>query len=464
MSSARFVTFDDALPIFVKILVEELGEGALREGVFLRDVTGRLTFVVREDRWSEKFVAVDRKVANTLPRHVDGTSYAVTTPDRIFDPSLGDSEVGYIVKISVGNASYRVRLVDRQAVGVDWLRTPKKNLLQTPIVVFASIKGGVGRSTALCVAASHLAGRGKRVLAIDMDLEAPGLGTMLLDARTMPKYGLLDYAVERILGDVPREFILDSVAPSWLANGRGRIDVVPAIGARTAKSPENVLPKIARAYLPTVVGDSEISFSSVVADYIKEVSDGSRYDVILVDARAGLHETTASALLGLGAEIYLFGVNQTQTFTGFDFLLSHVSQIAKVSDEFWERIRFVQTKALAPLPDEDFYGSIRELLTKILIGGRESEPDLQALSSDFDVDWDDSKAEVAAVDVSAPQEVIEGLTVLSIQEDEYYRVFDPVSKPALLASAAYEKSYSEFIRDLEALLSGYWAEEGFHAS
>jgi MinD-like ATPase involved in chromosome partitioning or flagellar assembly len=43
------------------------------------------------------------------------------------------------------------------------------------IVTFYSLRGGVGRSTALASAARILAGRGRRVLCIDMDFEAPGL-------------------------------------------------------------------------------------------------------------------------------------------------------------------------------------------------------------------------------------------------------------------------------------------------
>ncbi|MEX0740577.1 MAG: AAA family ATPase [Pseudohongiella sp.] len=44
-------------------------------------------------------------------------------------------------------------------------------------VTFYSFKGGVGRSMALANAAAELAMRGKRVLVVDFDLEAPGLHT-----------------------------------------------------------------------------------------------------------------------------------------------------------------------------------------------------------------------------------------------------------------------------------------------
>src|SRR4051812_16178325 len=43
------------------------------------------------------------------------------------------------------------------------------------VITFYSFKGGVGRSMALANIAVQLARRGKRVLAVDWDLEAPGL-------------------------------------------------------------------------------------------------------------------------------------------------------------------------------------------------------------------------------------------------------------------------------------------------
>lgn len=52
--------------------------------------------------------------------------------------------------------------------------------IQIPAVVtFYSLRGGVGRTTALAVAARMLAGLGRRVLCIDMDFEAPGLPYLL---------------------------------------------------------------------------------------------------------------------------------------------------------------------------------------------------------------------------------------------------------------------------------------------
>lgn len=64
------------------------------------------------------------------------------------------------------------------------------------VTTFYSFKGGVGRSMALANAAVELAKRGRRVLVVDFDLEAPGLDTfdVLHPRRAVP--GIIDFVRE----------------------------------------------------------------------------------------------------------------------------------------------------------------------------------------------------------------------------------------------------------------------------
>jgi MinD-like ATPase involved in chromosome partitioning or flagellar assembly len=61
------------------------------------------------------------------------------------------------------------------------------------VVTFYSYKGGTGRSMALVNVAALLAKRGKRVLVVDFDLEAPGLTTFASLRPTKPAKGLVDF-------------------------------------------------------------------------------------------------------------------------------------------------------------------------------------------------------------------------------------------------------------------------------
>lgn len=66
--------------------------------------------------------------------------------------------------------------------------------LQRPIVAtFYSYRGGAGSSTALAYTAQILASRGRRVLCLDWDLEAPGLPALFgKESEIKPEHGLVD--------------------------------------------------------------------------------------------------------------------------------------------------------------------------------------------------------------------------------------------------------------------------------
>ncbi len=70
------------------------------------------------------------------------------------------------------------------------------------ICTFYSFKGGVGRSMAMVNVAVDLAQRGRRVLAVDFDLEAPGLDTFPALAPKTQTPGLVDYVARYLETDV----------------------------------------------------------------------------------------------------------------------------------------------------------------------------------------------------------------------------------------------------------------------
>jgi MinD-like ATPase involved in chromosome partitioning or flagellar assembly len=64
------------------------------------------------------------------------------------------------------------------------------------IITFYSFKGGVGRTMALVNTGAELARRGRKVLLVDFDLEAPGLSTYDLLRSEKPKPGIVEYVTE----------------------------------------------------------------------------------------------------------------------------------------------------------------------------------------------------------------------------------------------------------------------------
>jgi hypothetical protein len=319
--------------------------------------------------------------------------------------------------------------------------------------VFASLKGGVGRSTALAVGAAGLAGAGYRVLAIDLDLEAPGLGPMLLDQGTLPEFGILDAMVETGLSELDDSFLADMVGPSALAGGSGRIDVIPVLGRRSLNNPADVLAKIARAYTEEIGADGQVA---TILDQIRALvdtfTDRNQYDVVLVDARAGLHETAAAAVLGLGAEVFLFGLDEPQTFQGFEVLLAHLARFAgreAGAPEWLNRLTVVQGKA--PIESDrraDFADRCQGLFSKVGLGPRPPQDSGNpGQPTGFgDLAWDDDVPDEEVL----PDDGWQPRTPVAILDDSRFRGFSPLLKRDLMVDKVYGSSFG-------ALLAQVWA-------
>ena len=244
-----------------------------------------------------------------------------------------------------------IKFLENRIVGQDWLTEPARGW-QSPNparFVFASLKGGVGRSTALAVVATEWARQGRKVLVVDLDLEAPGIGSMLLQEEELPKFGVLDWFVEQKLSGTDEEFLADMTAASTFGGGKGLIDVAPAVGKASNRHPGNVTGKIARAYLESHNEAGEpSSFLKQTQVLIDMLSELKHYDAILIDARAGLNETTAAAILGLGADILLFGEDTPQTFSSYRYLLAHLARFPRNEDDDWlYRLHMIHAKASA---------------------------------------------------------------------------------------------------------------------
>ena len=101
------------------------------------------------------------------------------------------------------------------------------------VITFYSFKGGVGRTMALVNVAAELARRGRKVLVVDFDLEAPGLETYQRLQPPKPHPGIVEYVTEyRRTNAVPN--LLDYIYETKpIGKKGGRLWVMPA-GRRDA--------------------------------------------------------------------------------------------------------------------------------------------------------------------------------------------------------------------------------------
>ena len=288
------IDFDDAPRIFSKLLIEALGKEVACGGRILRDIYGRLSFVTLQPRDAR----VDR-----LQLEAGKMLGAYGKPTTPLVVSLSDDESGFrelLSETSIGvpvPGQPELRMIDRRLAGDDWLMRPAQLASNPSRLLLYSVKGGVGRSTALAIAAADLAAQGYNVLVLDLDLEAPGLGALLLPPEDMPKYGVTDWFAAVAAGADAERLIPDMTGPSPFTSAQAVVDVVPANG----HDPGAYLSKLARAYTPGSAGERYVGFNfPKKADaLVAQLASRRRYDAVLVDARAGLHETSGGLILGL---------------------------------------------------------------------------------------------------------------------------------------------------------------------
>lgn len=157
------------------------------------------------------------------------------------------------------------------------------------VVTFYSLRGGVGRSTALAYTARSLARAGKTVVCVDMDLEAPGLAALLAPGQVVdPGQGVVallsaldrgerpDFSQHLLpaTGDEERLFVVPAgeLGPAY---ARAMRDIVPFDWYREEVNPLHLLFDGLKARLPF------------------------KPDVILCDARTGITDLSGPLLFDL---------------------------------------------------------------------------------------------------------------------------------------------------------------------
>jgi ATPases involved in chromosome partitioning len=437
--------FDSSLESCVETILKYVVPEILADSAIIRDVNGRLSVVLSCELSEPLRSEITQDLTDALGNYA--SPYALVADRTDFDSDAILGEAALNPQFFVNDKG--IRLLDRRAVGADWLHAPSvEQAGNLPCFVFASIKGGVGRSTALCVAAAHLSRRGLRVLTIDFDLEAPGIGSMLLQEDELPQFGSLDFLVESQVGGFDDDVIKDMIGSSSLGAAGGRVDVIPAIGKSTLDHPENALAKIARAYLemPSDADATPITIGGKLRKLVHFCAATERYDVILVDSRAGLHETTAAAMLALGGDLLLFGTNQPQTFQGYSLLFAHLAGFAPNSQKtLLDKITFIHAKAgRSDRAKQDAERKFQEIYR--IIGTPSRSENAGAMTdlgeNDIELVWDESEVEGILEEPFDCQ-------VLHVADDTLYHDFDPLIKGELLDISSYKDTFSEIIAFLD---------------
>ena len=207
------------------------------------------------------------------------------------------------------------------------------------ISTFYSFKGGVGRTMALVNAAVELAQRGRKVLAVDFDLEAPGLDTFdILGAGAGPaRLGVVDFV---------REYVVTGQAPE--------------VGRFVSQSPalENlwVMPSGSQQHYAASLGgidwqdlyehrDGYLLFE----DLKEQWRDSLQPDYVLIDSRTGYTDTCGICTRQLPDAVILLFFPNAQNLRG---LAEVVRDIRAESENMFER-RIETHFVMSNVPDLD---------------------------------------------------------------------------------------------------------------
>lgn len=428
------LSYDRLLDQFSELAWKQFGEECFETNTILRDAFGSLTLILKGNFESETRKRFDRDVAENLSKYIDLPS---ATPSELFQPELCERS-GLLEPVCVDGEERLVPVLSQNIVGSDWNSPNFDFSTKAEVLTFFSCKGGVGRSTALAIVASHLSSQGKRVLVLDLDIEAPGIGEILLSDNERPEYGILDFLTEQNFEEPSDAFLRDCIGVSDLTDGNGLIEVVPAAGRSTYEHPGTLLSKISFALTEREDNDgNKFSFLAKIQSLVSRLSDAREPDYILVDARAGLSETTAAAILGLGGGVLMFGVDTPQTFECYRYLFAHLQKfLLSHNDTSWrENMRMVHAQAR---PGAEAREKFRDRTHAVFADFLYEEADVEELDA-FNFDIDDDNAPHFAWPIPYDANFIE---------------FDPKEKKDQLSKEFIDRTFGVFLEGVQNMLGG----------
>lgn len=416
---------------------------ATRRAILIRDIRGQFRLITSgPDEVLQSTIAESTELRNGLGPFAASGEFLISLDDETGFNNLFESRDAYCPRDLAEN----IRYLDRTVTGREWFYPPTGIAMHPKRIVFYGFKGGVGRTTALSMVAWHLSRLGKRVLVIDLDIESPGLGSILLPIMTefsqpgdtvqagWPSHGLVDWFVEDAVGNVDSDFMREIVRPSPVAES-GEVLVVPASGGLLD---QDYLSKLSRVYadLPNTLGATEL-FGDRLERAILSAEAIAKPDVVLLDSRAGIHHVSATALTRLDATVFIFASDSTQTWAGLSHLFRHWAKRPEVAREVRTRLRTVA----ALVPDNILLDEYRKSYCD---SSYQAFAELYDDESELSVSDDGDLFTFGIRDEDAPHFPI------IIRRSNDYAVFDPIANRVQLDEGNAKVVFSELFLAVEA--------------
>lgn len=319
------ITFDTAITAAKDAIRNWSGYAGLSEVTIIRDVFGKLSFCFSATGNLDKSglaTALHGQLGDYDAKHIfwTGVNYNDLTKAllqeihgrRHIDERDGNC-TWYLLERTIAKKAW---LDYSGRVNPIWSYDDAESGRQPKIVTFYSFKGGMGRTTALAATALLLAQHGRHVLAIDTDIEAPGLASLFFDERQI-QLGTVDFFLESSATSwraIDMTLYLKQVNDPKITEGMaGSIYIIPA-----GKVDDHYVQKLGRIDYQDIVENGMRDHLSWLIESATNFiqSNGYPLDYILLDARAGFHDMGGVVTAHLPHGAVLFGKNNAQSWNG----------------------------------------------------------------------------------------------------------------------------------------------------
>lgn len=217
----------------------------------------------------------------------------------------------------------RVWVFEKYITNVYWdakKRKKEKCPLSGKLVSFYSFKGGVGRTTTMMMAAIGVARRGKKVVMLDFDLEAPGISSFFPE-EALSRYGILDFFLESNI--YPEEINIDEylypVSEYCHVNQfGGEIYILPAVGMAAQDDVEAYRKNLMRFDMDVPAYEEEKTPVDVL---LSKIDSFLKPDYIFIDTRSGIHQIGGITLTRYSDLALLFFYGSRQNIEGMRMTL-----------------------------------------------------------------------------------------------------------------------------------------------
>ena len=193
------------------------------------------------------------------------------------------------------------------------------------VISFYSYKGGVGRTVSLIQSAYNLAQKGKKVVLIDLDIEAPSFNSIFKNdikgSNGLVKYLFNKYSKNReMLSEIEE---VSSVVTKLNINCKGEIYVIPC-------------GKIDLEYVNSlqIIKEKVIYENNYIRELINNVVEKYNVDYVFIDSRTGINNWGAIAIADISDEVFLIAYPNYENYEGIKLILDLVKDSKKCTVVF----------------------------------------------------------------------------------------------------------------------------------